>query len=74
MCDQALKRIDVLLVTFFKLSLHLQDHALDCPLLVLAKLSRDPRAVLSGIYLGLHDGLLSCLFSHLPLTVSADHY
>ena len=74
MCDQALKRIDVLLVTFLKLTLHLENHALDSPLLILAQLTRDPCALPRGIYLCLHAGLLSCLLGHLPLAVPADHY
>ena len=74
MSHQALKRIDELLVTFFKLCLHLQNHALHCPLLILAQLSRDPCAILCGVYLSLHNVLLSFLLGHLPLTVPANHY
>ena len=74
MSDHGLKCIDVFLITFFKLPLHLLNHSLDSPLLALAQRSCLPSTIPRGIYLSLDDSLLLPLPGHLPLAVLADHH
>jgi hypothetical protein len=74
MSDQALQSVDVLLVTFLELPLHLLDHPLDSPLLVPAQRAGLPPAFPGGLYLTLDDVLLAPLPGHLGLAVPEDHH